>query len=401
MPEIDMPPTTPMGWFDRLGQLFKLSMFPLKRGLKGKPAVSFTKSSPKEDRAAFRDDSGVGIRMGEASGNVVCIDVDDVIGVDAADRILPATGFVSGKPSRPRDHRYYLPSGPMRTVSFDDPLADEKDKRLIDFKASGYMAELTVDAETGERRKFSSVTRIAEVAPQALSRAVTVLAVVMLLARYWTAQGTRHDLSVALAGTLGAGGVDDAESEAIIREAARAARDEEADERVNAVATTRAKLDKGEPVIGIARLRELLPEQVVDTLLKWLNLSDAATPTAPSSVVDALVGIGRDLPLIRTQHDEFFVEMPLGGRVEAVELSDVRFGRFLIRSYFQRFGTSVNPSSVANAVRVLEAFADDLTTTVLHPRLLHRDGVAYFNLGGGWQVVIRPDGRFWPMQTRL
>lgn len=64
--------------------------------------------------ADFRAGDGVGLLCGSLSDagrpgcSLVCVDLDSTAAVAAADRHLPPTGMVDGRPGKPRAHRWYL-----------------------------------------------------------------------------------------------------------------------------------------------------------------------------------------------------------------------------------------------------------------------------------------------------
>ncbi len=56
----------------------------------------------------FLDGWGVGIQAGALSGNLVCVDIDCYGALAEADKYLPGTGLVEGRPGKPRSHRWYV-----------------------------------------------------------------------------------------------------------------------------------------------------------------------------------------------------------------------------------------------------------------------------------------------------
>src|SRR5262245_1531696 len=56
----------------------------------------------------FLDNWGVGIQAGALSGNLVCVDIDCYGALAEADKYLPSTGLVEGRPGKPRSHRWYV-----------------------------------------------------------------------------------------------------------------------------------------------------------------------------------------------------------------------------------------------------------------------------------------------------
>ncbi|MBX3406393.1 MAG: bifunctional DNA primase/polymerase [Phycisphaeraceae bacterium] len=68
--------------------------------------------APEQLDEHFADPSmNIGILLGEPSGGVVDIDLDDPLAVELADQYLAPTGAVFGRESRPRSHRLYRVTG--------------------------------------------------------------------------------------------------------------------------------------------------------------------------------------------------------------------------------------------------------------------------------------------------
>jgi hypothetical protein len=56
----------------------------------------------------FREGDNIGIQAGGLSHDIVCVDLDLLEAVGEADRFLPPTGMVDGRPGKPRSHRWFL-----------------------------------------------------------------------------------------------------------------------------------------------------------------------------------------------------------------------------------------------------------------------------------------------------
>jgi hypothetical protein len=108
----------------------------------------------------------------------------------------------------------------------------------------------------------------------ALRKSVAQLASAALLARHWPAKSEgRHDCMLALAGTLAAAKCTEEEALSFATAMYRSipTHDRAAIKRVTAeVRTTYNKLSRGKAATGIPRLKELLGDKIVDTLLQWL-----------------------------------------------------------------------------------------------------------------------------------
>ncbi|MEI8194334.1 MAG: zincin-like metallopeptidase domain-containing protein, partial [Phycisphaerae bacterium] len=70
---------------------------------------------------AFHGAGNLGLILGEASGNLVDVDLDCPEARELADRLLPPTDGVTGRPSSPRSHRWYI-CPDLQTVRHRDPV---------------------------------------------------------------------------------------------------------------------------------------------------------------------------------------------------------------------------------------------------------------------------------------
>lgn len=69
----------------------------------------------------FNDpDANIGLILGEPSGWLVDVDLDCPEAVQLADQFLPPTPAVTGRPSAPRSHRWYIAEG-AKTERHSDP----------------------------------------------------------------------------------------------------------------------------------------------------------------------------------------------------------------------------------------------------------------------------------------
>jgi hypothetical protein len=83
--------------------------------------------------AHFSRPGNVGIILGEASGNLVDVDLDCPEALELADRYLPATPSMTGRPSAPRSHRWYVSDVPA-TRQFRDPKTREM---IVELRSTG------------------------------------------------------------------------------------------------------------------------------------------------------------------------------------------------------------------------------------------------------------------------
>jgi len=81
----------------------------------------------------FGGTNNIGIILGGPSGWLVDVDLDCDEAVELADRFLPATPAITGRPSRPNSHRWYVCEG-APTQKFADP---ESKKMIMELRSTG------------------------------------------------------------------------------------------------------------------------------------------------------------------------------------------------------------------------------------------------------------------------
>lgn len=69
----------------------------------------------------FSAPGNIGILLGEPSGGLVDVDIDDDIALALAAEFLPPTGMRHGRPSRPGSHFWYRVTDTLRSARFADP----------------------------------------------------------------------------------------------------------------------------------------------------------------------------------------------------------------------------------------------------------------------------------------
>ena len=100
------------------------SVVPIPHGEKGPTLKGWPKLRITDANAAeyyFGTESNVGLLLGEASGNLVCIDLDHEAAVELAEQFLPPTGLVAGRTQRPGTHRFYIVTGELKSKSHKLP----------------------------------------------------------------------------------------------------------------------------------------------------------------------------------------------------------------------------------------------------------------------------------------
>lgn len=226
----------------------------------------------------------IGVLLGQPSGGLVDIDLDCGEALTLADRFLPSTHVIFGRPSKPKSHRLYVASPLIATEKFQDIGDDAKPVMLVELRSTGGQTVFPGSThECGEPITFAEDGELARGPGETLRRDVAHLAAASLLARHWPNAGARHHAALAAAGLLARGGVDELRCVLIVQGAAEAAGDDEAAKRRRDVVSTVARVIAGEPVTGGPSLAELLRgdgDKVVATLRRWLGLrgGDAEAP---------------------------------------------------------------------------------------------------------------------------
>ncbi len=232
----------------------------------------------------FGANSNIGLILGEASHGLCDVDLDDAYARRLADAFLPHTELRSGRQSTGVAHYWYY-SDFRQTRRWVDPEAQGERACLLELRGKGQTIVCPSVHPSGEKIDWVNVSsEPAQVDSDTLLRACERLAAASLLARRW-AVGQRHELVLALSGTLARAGWREQESAEFIRAIARAAGDEELADRARAVADTYESIRRGEPATGLPTLSDLLGERTVRTLCDWLQLGHQESrrvPTVPT-----------------------------------------------------------------------------------------------------------------------
>lgn len=236
--------------------------------------------------AHFSNGSNIGILLGTPSDGLVDVDLDCAEAEFVARYFLPETKMWSGRELRPRSHAWYRAVGDApKTITFSDPRKrnDEDHATLIELRSTGGQTIVTPSVHpTGDVYRWDGSLDPAPTTGGELTRIVRRIAAAALLARYWPAppppdgHGSRHSIALALAGTLLRGGFTQAEAERFLEAVATAGGDDEVADRVAVVASTVRRIAEGEEATGAPKLVELLGDDIVKAVKKWLELRSGA-----------------------------------------------------------------------------------------------------------------------------
>ena len=283
------------------------AVLPIPKGQKGPRIAQWTTKT--FGASDFTDDENIGVRCGEASGHLVDVDLDCEEAIQLSHTMLPPTGRIHGRASKPGSHRWYTAPG-IKTKRYEDHEGG------VICELRGDQAQTVVPPSvhpSGEAIVWDSHREITEVDPRDLERSMAVMASCVLVSRQWNSGGSRHDIALAFAGFLANRGLTEDQIVAVIANAAELAGDtdrtEVADRERAARDTVKKKL-AGQPVVGGPRLGELIGPGLVAKLQRWLGGEE-------EDVIDLfnerhfIVGVGatmavgdedarHELPLIQT-----------------------------------------------------------------------------------------------------
>jgi P4 family phage/plasmid primase-like protien len=226
----------------------------------------------------FPDPSmNVGVQLGRASGGLTDVDLDCDEAIRLAPDLLPPTDAVFGRYSRRRSHWLYVTD-----------LCDTEQKARIPYDG---LVELRIGAGdkgaqtiapgsvhlSGEPVQWDHEGDPAQVDGADLKKRVGALAAAAVLVRNYPNEGSRHDAALVLGGVLARmPGWDAYDIKHFVGAIARAAADDEVDDREGAAASAVDRLKEGKSCYGLPRMREVWGNEVADTVAQWLNIDPLA-----------------------------------------------------------------------------------------------------------------------------
>jgi DNA polymerase I-like protein with 3'-5' exonuclease and polymerase domains len=340
----------------------------------------------------------VSVLLGEPSGGLVDVDLDSSEARALANRFLPGTPSIFGRPDSPRSHRLYVTEPVAKYEQFVDPEESDEDRAmLVELRSGGHHTIFPPSQHpSGQAITWERDGKPTRAAGEDLAQAVRKLAAASLLARYWNKAGQRHEQSKALCGALIRGGWSSEETGAFVRAVAKAAGDEEWAYRDQGAAGTEERIGNDEPATGWPKLAELTGEKVVSKVREWLGMKGADERKGkPPSQADLMVELANSAYLFHDPDQEAFATIPVGDHKETHRLNTKGFNNWLRYKFFLRFGKAPGSQAVQDAVGALEGkalFASPEHET--HVRVAGHGGNVYLDLcNEAWEVVeVTPEG---------
>lgn len=221
-------------------------------------------------RELFRPGDEVGLVLGELSGGLTLVDLDGETARRLADRLLPETELIDGRPGSPEGHRFYRCEPVPRTRRYTGAKTGET---LVELHGNGRQVVVPPSRHpSGEVRAWSRCGEPAPVGGEELGAAVTRLAVWCELTAIWPEAG-RHEAGLALTGGLLRAGWDE---EPVLELLQYLCRDtvSNRNELPHIVEDTARKLETEEHVTGWPTLAKATGEaRSVEAILGWLGVT--------------------------------------------------------------------------------------------------------------------------------
>jgi Bifunctional DNA primase/polymerase, N-terminal len=236
----------------------------------------------------------MGVHLGDRYGSAD-VDCDCSEAITIARALLPATGLIFGRQSKPSSHFFYRPDPPLRTSRYVDPLDRKTIVELRGLSADGSAGLQTVVPpsihETGESIRFEDGfdRDPANVDAPVLQTAVKKVAAAALLARHWPRPGAgRHATMLCLAGVLHRTGWAQEDAVQLCRAVYQAPdHDRYAITRTESeVRDTFRNAAAGRVVTGTPTLQGIFDKRVVSKVLEWLRAERRAPEPDPQLAED-------------------------------------------------------------------------------------------------------------------
>jgi hypothetical protein len=352
-----------------------------------------------DDARRHFERGNVGLLLGAPSAGLVDVDLDCDEAIELGSAFLPETGMRHGRAGAVT-HFWYRSADVASTAQFKDPLDRAT---LVELRSTGgqTMVPPSVHPDTGEPLAWISDGDPADVTEAELARAVAKVAAGALLAKHWPGNGARHSAALALEGVLlrAAWAPDDVRR--FVQAAARAAGDEEWNQRAGAPDATKRKLEDDEAIPGIPKLKEHFDPKIVSKVCDWLRLD--TRPSGPSARPqvwgEKISQVQKLLELVIPVYDLFrapdgtaYADMPRC----AVPIRSDAFRDFLVGEFYRTEHKAPSENSLRNAVATVAAKArtnGDEREVFL--RCAGRGGARFVDLANGSGQAIKIDGGAW------
>lgn len=273
----------------------------------------------KHSRVDDLDELNLGVLLGEASGNLVDVDLDHYRTARLKDYFLPPTPARSGRVGKPNSHYWYvceegtLPGTRQHLMPrMEQPDGTfKKGPVIVELRSTGAQTALPPSTHpsgekyvwTGDKKGWGGKGKGPMVVNgRRLATQVALLGLACVLLEFWPTEGSRHEAYLALAGGLlrdGDASVHpfwERNASVLIRALADATLDEDGPDarEQESIKSTIDNLNAGKQVTGFGKLGEILGVEAVKQIRILIGEVESAAgvpsrqATAPAQQVDVV-----------------------------------------------------------------------------------------------------------------
>lgn len=375
------------------------------------------KSSEDVERSFSSGPMNVAVMLGPSSNGLTDIDLDCPEAIALAPYLLPRTEAIFGRKSTKGAHWLYYLDQPgtkakegLQDPDFTAPGSDQK-AMIVELRSGGggkgayTVFPGSIHADTGEPIEWEKSGDPAKIGFDDLLQSVKVVAAATLLLRSWS-NGSRHDFALLIGAFLGhCGGWTEEKVETFIEAIARAAGDDELEDRLKAARDGFSAASNGEVARGLPALIEAIGEKRAKKVAVWLDHKSekASAPAKPKGDEDTLSGIAEQFPLPETS-ELVYSELEGSGavwvhkpvyRAKGVQTLVPVSSPFGISARFKimddpklPYGKRVLVKDQAGEVRTIDVPSGDLAGTSGRYRVLAQLMEAGLCVGDGREAVL-------------
>lgn len=235
----------------------------------------------------------VGLYLGSRSSGLIDIDFDCREAAELAKIVLPDLPSF-GRASAPNSHRIAKAKLKKGKLPFDmgksvaEILGADR-SMLLEVRGNGHQTMFPPSVHpSGEVVQWHDDPKSVPALDGAeLAQKCGLIAALSAIAMaYPKVKGERDDVCLMLTGVLVRAGLSDAEIDVLVPEVARLAGDEEAEDRSGKAASSRVRIESGEPVWGLPELCKRLGLEALEPKLRaWLRLGHAVPDDPRPSIL--------------------------------------------------------------------------------------------------------------------
>lgn len=224
----------------------------------------------------FLPDQNIGIILGKPSNGLLDVDVDEIGVLPYMEALMPVTGGIFGRQSKPRSHWIYQLSGAdeVPSTQFKHPNFGV----VLELRCGGSQTVFPPSVHpSGEEVAWEgagkdSLSRISKVKIEPLREGASAACAAWLIGQHWT-DGQRDSLSAAVAGMLLRGGWSEDRVNELIRVVSDVAGDADTMKKLKAYRLAEKIHSGSGHVPGFTRLCEICGEEDGRLISSWLNIN--------------------------------------------------------------------------------------------------------------------------------